>query len=199
MHALIFLGGEFAALRRPLPEADTVIAADRGWDNAVKNGVTPDILVGDMDSIDRLPRAAEIIRVPAIKDETDAQLALRIAADRGADRITLAGRLSGRADHTLSVIFMLEALKKENIACEIIDDVNRVRLLENESVFVMGEYKYFGLLSLGTSTVSVSSCRYPLENAVLRRDDPYAVSNEAEGDGARITVSGDPVILVESD
>lgn len=198
MHTLILLGGEFFPLPRPIP-ADLTIAADRGWDNALRNGVTPDILVGDMDSIDRVPSGVELVRVPAVKDETDTQLAIRIAIERGADCITLAGRLSGRADHTLSVIFMLESLKREGIACEIIDDRNRVRLLCGERASVERGYKYFGLLSLGTSTVTAASCRYPLEGATLRRDVPYAVSNEVIGERAEIAVAGDPVLVVESD
>lgn len=196
MHALIFLGGEFATIH--CPSADLVIAADRGWDNALKNNIVPDILVGDMDSITTVPDGVETVRVPAVKDETDAQLAIRIAIERGARRITLAGRLSGRADHTLSVVFMLESLKRDGIECEIIDDKNRVRLLSLESVSVPRGYKYFGLLSLGETVVTARSCRYPLEGAIIRRDIPYAVSNEVLGETAFLEVSGDPILLIES-
>lgn len=196
MDALIFLGGEFAPIT--IPTAELIIAADRGWDNALKNGVTPDILVGDMDSITRVPENVETVRVPAVKDETDAQLAIRIALERGARHIILAGRLSGRADHTLSVIFMLESLKRDGIVCEIIDDLNRVRLLVNETASVERGYKYFGLLSLGETVVTAKSCRYPLECATLRRDVPYAVSNEVVGKAAEVTVNGDPILLIES-
>lgn len=196
MTVLIFLGGEFAPI--PLPSADLTIAADHGWDNALKNSVTPDILVGDMDSVTRVPENVETVRVPAVKDETDAQLAIRIAIERGAKHIILAGRLSGRADHTLSVVFMLESLKRGGIACEIIDDLNRVRLLWDETAEVERGYKYFGLLSLGETAVTARSCRYPLECATLRRDVPYAVSNEVVGEAAQVTVSGDPLLLVES-
>lgn len=198
MHALIFLGGEMALT--PLPDANLIIAADRGWDNALKNGVTPDVLIGDMDSISQVPSHVEIFRSPCVKDETDTQLAVRYALEKGADNITLVGRLSGRADHTLSVIFLLEELKSRGIGARIIDDINRVRLIENETVrLTSGEFRYFGLLSLGKSQVSVSSCKYPLSGATLTRNHPYAVSNENSGDGAVICVSGDCVILTESE
>lgn len=196
MHALIFLGGEYAPIT--VPTADLIIAADHGWDNAQKNSVTPHILVGDMDSVICVPENVETVRVPTVKDETDAQLAIRIAIDRGAKHITLAGRLSGRADHTLSVIFMLESLKRGGIKCEIIDDLNRVRLIADETVSVPRDYKFFGLLSLGETSVTAKSCRYPLEGATLRRDVPYAVSNEVVGDAATVTVSGDALLLIES-
>ena len=135
-----------------------------------------------------------------MKDETDAQLAIRCAVSRGADSLTLVGRIAGRADHTLSLIFLLESLKKHGIAAEIVDDINRIRLFSNEAFALRrAGFKYFGLLSLGRSTVSASSCKYPLERSELVRDNPYATSNEITGDAAYIEVSGDGVLLIESD
>ena len=172
----------------------------RGWDNALALGLMPDVLVGDMDSISAVPDGVELHRSPAVKDETDAQLAIRCAVSRGADSLTLVGRIAGRADHTLSLIFLLESLKKHGIAAEIVDDINRIRLLSNEAFALRrAGFKYFGLLSLGRSTVSASSCKYPLERSELVRDNPYATSNEITGDAAYIEVSGDGVLLIESD
>ena len=201
MHAIIVLGGErITSLCAPLPEKALVIAADRGWDNALALGLMPDVLVGDMDSISAVPDGVELHRSPAVKDETDAQLAIRCAVSRGADSLTLVGRIAGRADHTLSLIFLLESLKKHGIAAEIVDDINRIRLLSKEAFALRrAGFKYFGLLSLGRSTVSASSCKYPLERSELVRDNPYATSNEITGDAAYIEVSGDGVLLIESD
>ena len=112
MHAIIVLGGErITSLCAPLPEKALVIAADRGWDNALALGLMPDVLVGDMDSISAVPDGVELHRSPAVKDETDAQLAIRCAVSRGADSLTLVGRIAGRADHTLSLIFLRGARK----------------------------------------------------------------------------------------
>ena len=72
------------SLCAPLPEKALVIAADRGWDNALALGLSPDVLVGDMDSISAVPDGVELHRSPAVKDETDAQLAIRCAVSRGA-------------------------------------------------------------------------------------------------------------------
>ena len=149
MHAIIVLGGErMTSLCAPLPEKALVIAADRGWDNALALGLSPDVLVGDMDSISAVPDGVELHRSPAVKDETDAQLAIRCAVSRGADSLTLVGRIAGRADHTLSLIFLLESLKKHGIAAEIVDDINRIRLFSNEAFALRrAGFKYFGLLA----------------------------------------------------
>lgn len=199
MHALVFLGGAPFLLPDKL-DADLVIAADRGWDNALANGYTPDLLVGDMDSISAVPDGVETICVPAQKDDTDAQLAIECAIGRGADRITLAGQLSGRADHTLSALFMLENLHRRGIAAVMVDDRNRVRVAQDECVELSRcGYRYFGVLSLGTTVYSEQGCRYEVDRRTLHRSDPYAVSNEITAERARITVTGDPVFVVESE
>lgn len=199
MHALVFLGGAPFLLPEKI-EAQLVIAADRGWDNALANGVRPDLLVGDMDSIAAVPDGVELLCVPAQKDDTDTQLAIKCAIERGADRITLAGQLSGRADHTLSALFMLENLHRRGIAAEMVDDRNRVRVSQNESVeLTRCGYRYFGVLSLGTTKYTALGCRYEVDNVTLYRSEPYAVSNEITSECARLTFTGDPVFVVESE
>ena len=70
MRAYIYVGGEIFPDRiyeRPAAE-DLTVAADCGWHNARCLGVTPQILLGDFDSIgtDKLPEAKEILQVPAV-------------------------------------------------------------------------------------------------------------------------------------
>ena len=204
MHAVIFLGGAAFCLpdtvREELFPADMVIAADRGWDNAIANGVTPDLLVGDMDSIDKVPSGIETIRVPSVKNDADGQLAVELALARGASRITLFGQFSGRLDHTLSALFMLDALKKQGVDAEMIDDRNRVSLVQNESVTLTRRgYKYFGALSLGETVYSAHGCFYEVENVPLRRwESTYGISNEIVAGRAELTFSGDAAFLIES-
>lgn len=199
MHALVFLGGAAFLLPEKI-DADLVIAADSGWDNALANGYTPGLLVGDMDSISAVPDGVELLCVPVQKDDTDTQLAIECAIGRGADHITLAGQLSGRADHTLSALFMLENLHRRGIAAEMVDDRNRVRVAQNECVELSRcGYRYFGVLSLGTTVYSERGCLYEVDERTLHRSEPYAVSNEIAADRACITVTGDPVFVVESE
>jgi thiamine pyrophosphokinase len=111
MKALIFTGGEGPAptFARALADAsDLVIAADSGLTAALAAGVLPDLAVGDFDSLaDRgalkaLPEGA-VLEYPTDKDDTDTELAIRIAAERGADWIAVAGGGGGRMDHLLGV------------------------------------------------------------------------------------------------
>ena len=134
MRALIYAGGEIAPanISEHPAEGDLTIAADSGWHNAALLGVTPAVLLGDFDSIgtEDLPEAAEILQLPPEKDRTDTQLAVSLALSRGAAEIVIIGGLSGRLDHTLSNVSLLEALAARGIAAKeenlftILDDHN---------------------------------------------------------------------------
>ena len=181
--------------------AQLIIAADSGYLSAKKCGVKPHMIVGDFDSapVPAHEDTVEIRRVPAEKDDTDTTLACRIAAERGARDILIVGGRGGRLDHTLSNLFLIESLTSQGLHVMLTDGENRTRLLKDESVTLsVSRYPYFSLLTLGTSRLSLQGCKYPLTDATLTKCNQYAVSNEITADEAVITVSGDPVFLIES-
>ena len=112
MRAFLYAGGPvYPEFITEHPKADDLrIAADSGLRAADALSDRVDILVGDFDSLGEPPARAgmEVVRVPAEKDLTDTQLALEIAVSRGADEIILIAGLSGRLDHTLSTLSVLE-------------------------------------------------------------------------------------------
>ena len=155
MKAFLYTGGRVfpdGICERPAP-ADPVIAADAGWKTACLMGVTPSLLVGDFDSLGALPESGgtEILRVPAEKDDTDTQLAVRIALERGATELCIIGGMSGRVDHTLSSLAVLEDLNRRGIPAILTDGQNRARFLRNGSL-LLPRAEQFRYLSLITAT-----------------------------------------------
>lgn len=200
--ALIFVGGHCRTERIPdaMLAADLIIAADSGQITAAKCGVVPHIIAGDFDS-SPLPKdtAAQIIRVPSEKDDTDTMLACDIAVQHGARKITILGGTGGRIDHSLSNLFLLEKWKQDGVDVILCDGDNRARVLSNETLSLPSEgFRYFSLIALEQSVVTASGCKYPLSEAPLSRAHPYAVSNEITGETAKITVTGGPILLIES-
>src|SRR5262249_3455790 len=127
--ALIFANGEFedgpavrAALEIPSPRL--VIAVDGGLRHVLDSGLTPDLVVGDLDSISvplletRAPHA-EILRFPAHKDETDLELALLAAVNRGWHTIRVLGAIGGRLDQTLGNVWLLALPALQDASFEI--------------------------------------------------------------------------------
>ena len=81
---------------RPSPApGDYVIAADRGYDSLMAYGVTPDLVVGDFDSLGYTPQHPNVTQLPAEKDDTDMVFALRRGLELGYRRFVLLGGLGG--------------------------------------------------------------------------------------------------------
>lgn len=87
----------------PVP-GDLVLAADGGYRALYSLGYTPDLLLGDFDSLGDLPLPPDlpVLRFPARKDDTDTGLAVRHGLDRGFRDFALYGCAGGRVDHLLA-------------------------------------------------------------------------------------------------
>ena len=206
MKAYIYVGGEIdAALITEHPDAEALtVAADSGWHNARLLGVTPKILLGDFDSIGKaeLPPAQEILQVPMEKDRTDTQLAVDVALEHGADCMVIIGGLSGRLDHTMSNISLLERLWRLGVRAVITDGKNRVRYIERTSELVgRSDFKYLSLIAADKTAkgVSVDGCKYPLKNARLSRtNNALTTSNEILKNCALVSVKKGGIYIIES-
>ncbi len=212
MKVCIFTGGQIyeALLEKPCVKDSFVIAADSGYNNARKMSIKPDILLGDLDSIDKTELKAheldeiEKIIVPSIKDDTDTQLAVDTAIARKADEIVIVGGLGGRIDHTLSTVFLLEYMLDKGVSGYITDGKNRVRLMKTDGheicLCMKREFKYLSLVSLSDECkgVSISGVFYPLNDTILERKYSYAVSNEITSELAKITLREGSMLVIES-
>ena len=206
MKAFIYTGGtilEKKITERP-KEDDLVIAADSGYHNAKKMGVTPQILLGDFDSLgktEKIPDDTEILQVPAEKDDTDTQLAVQVALEKGATELVIIGGLDGRLDHTLSNLAILENLYEKHIRAIFTNGQNRVRFIRDSGVILVRDgFRYFSVLAADPviKGVSVDGCKYPLKKAKLLRTNQYAVSNEIVGNCALIEIKKGGAWVVES-
>ena len=205
MRAFIYTGGFVATdgITDHPEEGDLVIAADSGYKTAARLDVKVQIALGDFDSfpLEDVDRDVERITVPAEKDFTDTQMAVDLALSRGADFLFIIGGLSGRLDHTLSNLGILEDLEKRDVRAVLCDGINRVRLIRSTGELIpRSGYTYFSLLAADevVKGVTVEGGKYPLKNATLYRTSQYAVSNEIEKNCALINVKKGGLFIIES-
>ncbi|MEO6158844.1 MAG: thiamine diphosphokinase [Ilumatobacteraceae bacterium] len=167
----------------------TVIAADSGLDHAVAAGLSPDVLVGDLDSISAAGRmwayAHDVLiqQHPVDKDATDTALALAHAVEipGATDLLVLAGA-GDRLDHTVATLAALG-----NPALAIFETVRAVLGETTVNVLHPGhvvsihapEGTTFSLLALHgpCSGVNVEHARWPLSGADIAATATVGVSN----------------------
>lgn len=204
MKAFIYTGGfvDKTNITEHPKSDDLCIAADAGYANAKALGERVDVVLGDFDSYtSELPEGIEKIKVPAEKDFTDTQLAVKEALSRGATEIVIIGGLSGRLDHTLSNLSLLAELWKLNVHATVADGVNRIRYINSSSTLIAKSgYKYVSVIAISEKLkgVDIEGCKYPLKNAALLRSNQYAVSNEITGNCALISARKGEYYVIES-
>lgn len=80
-----------------------VLAADGGYRHCQTAGITPDLLLGDFDSLEsERPNDLPTHTFPVEKDDTDTMLAIRYGLEQGYQTFHLYGGTGGRMDHTLA-------------------------------------------------------------------------------------------------
>ncbi|NPV09556.1 MAG: thiamine diphosphokinase [Anaerolineae bacterium] len=183
--------------------AEVVIAANGGAEHALRLGLTPSLVVGDLDSLsarvrERLEAApVTFIRHRPDKDETDTELALRAALDGGCDEVVLLCALGGRLDHTLANVFLL-ALPGMDDRGLLASGDTEVRLVRRTARLEGAAGDLLTLLPFGADAVGVRTAglAYPLDGETLPVGFARGVSNVFEEDVAEVSLQGGALLAV---
>jgi len=178
-----------------------VIAADGGAAQALAAGVTPDIVVGDFDSLDPQQRrrleelGAALQEADPDKGESDMELSLLAALGAGATRISIVGALGiARPEHSIANLLLLADPRLDGIAVELVGRGSRiVRIGSAEGpgeIAVAGAIGDFvSLFPLGAAVegVTTDGLRFGLRDESLPLGPSRGLSNELLGTTARVT------------
>ncbi len=182
------LGG---AVPRPRP-GDYVIAADGGYAALAALGVTPDLVMGDFDSLGAAPDHPNVETHSPVKDDTDTMLAVRWALERGWRRFRIYGALGGpRPDHTLASIQTLRYLVEHGASGFLVGEGWTVAVVRNGTLrFPAAARGYLSVFCSGDAArgVTLRGLKYPLDDATVTCGVPIGVSNEFLGEEALVRV-----------
>ena len=194
-----FNRGHFAGER-----FDFVVAVDGGYAYLLDAGVTADAVVGDFDSLGYVPEAKGIHRYPPEKDESDLELACRVACEAGCDSLVLYGCLGQRFDHTLAVMQVMVGLARRGICVRAVGDEFALAVLCGDAGqgcvrfaptqlgdFGQGMYRnYISVFAYGgvASGVCERGLKYVLDDATVPDDVSLGLSNEFTGTAAEVSV-----------
>jgi thiamine pyrophosphokinase len=193
--ALLLLNGEIpdaALARRVAGHCSFLVCADGGARHAVRLGLAPHAVVGDMDSVPKpLPRSWKKTSFLCDFDEdrSDFEKALAFISEAGCSRLYVAGLLGGRLDHALVNLVLAEAYGSR-ASLVVVDrglatlmGPGRYRLPSKKGELV-------SLLAAGKGVrVSFSGVRYPLKKTLLKPGG-RGLSNVASGPVSLVVHSG---------
>jgi thiamine pyrophosphokinase len=206
---IIVGAGDFFGLRRNPGHGDLLIAADAGLCNIAKCGLTPDIILGDFDSLDpdenidlmggEAIKKPEIVSFPIEKDDTDMMLAVKEGLSRGYTVYELYGGTGGRVDHLLANLQTLAYLSCRGAAGWLYGENYAVTAISNGHInFSARAGATVSVFAHGgpAEGVTLSGFKYILGGATLSPDFPLGVSNIADSGNAFIEVTSGTLLVV---
>ena len=188
---IMMCAGEYHPMEIERRPDDFVIAVDGGLSRLLRQGIEPDFLLGDFDSLDpsdgniverfRKMGESRFLQLPVVKDDTDTMAAARLGIQRGYREFLIYGGLGARLDHTMANIQTLVWILRQGGQGWLLDRETSVTVI-GEGQFVIPEAfrGTVSLFALGDELqgVSIRGMKYDVENAVVRNDYPIGCSNE---------------------
>ena len=210
MKKVVFVvaGGEFGDpgffRDRSAAVSPALICADGGARHLRDAGIVPDLIVGDMDSLDPASEkyyrdlGCRIVRHPRQKDETDTELALREAFGMGATEVWIWGAMGNRLDHTLANICLLRQGSEQGVDVKLVDSWCEVFLVSGRAVLegMAGQTVSFFPFDGDATGVTLTGFEYPLTKATMTAAHPSGVSNRFTGERGTVDLDGGSLLAV---
>ena len=179
---------------------DFIVCADSGYSFAKKAGLTPNLIIGDFDSLkEELPQNTEVVKLNTHKDDTDTQHCVMECIRRGYKDFLLLGSIGGRTDHTFANIATLAFLSEYNYNGIARNNGEEIRILK-EGSYEMNNKKglIFSVFPYGCESVNVTykGAEYMLNNKTLTYNVSRGISNVFVDDEAEITINRGRAILL---
>lgn len=176
-----------------------VIAADGGLAALEEQGICPQLVVGDFDSLGHIPQGENVLRFPPEKDDTDTMLAVKLGLERCCDTFVLYGCTGGRPDHMYANLQTLRYLAGQGGRGYLVGDGWVSCVICGDALSFPSGMK--GTVSVfcpdgAAEGVTLRGLKYSLEDSLLQSDFPLGVSNQFTGEKADIRVNSGSLLVM---
>ncbi len=175
-----------------------IIAADGGLCHTDKLGITPNIIIGDMDSLGTKKVPDDALIFPTKKDDTDTLLAIKKGLSLGYKEFIIYGGLGGRLDHTVANIQSLLFLIENGATGTLISEKEEVFILKNESICIDKDCKYISVFGYDGDAfgVTIKGGEYPLNDGTVTSVFPIGISNKKVSKEVFIEVKDGKLLVI---
>jgi thiamine pyrophosphokinase len=193
-------------LLKRLQPGDRIFCADGGTYHALALGLTPEMIIGDLDSLTAETVAqmeaagVTLRRYSENKDQTDLELALDIAIAERPEEILLVTAMGGRLDQALANILLLTQPKYGQVKLILLDGLQSAIVLRDHSQLTVkgepGDILSLVPLTPQVTGVNFSGVGWPLAQATLRLGSTWSISNILKEQQARVEIEEGMALLV---
>ena len=202
MRIIIFANGNLPNLekaRQLIRPDDFILCADGGTRHALALGLTPNLIIGDMDS---LPPTLNLtpetfIRFPTDKNETDFELAITHALTLNPSQILILAALGGRMDQTLANIALLSNLQLVTFNIKLVDGVEEIFFCNDQAKVEGRAGDIVSLIPWQAEVTGVftENLRWHLHHETLYPDKTRGISNEMTANVATVSITSGLLLI----
>ncbi len=204
---ILFANGELPEPEFLIPRInpeDILIAVDGGLHHITRLGLTPTMIIGDLDSINEealhilQSQGVAVYQFPREKDQTDLEIALDFALEKQIEPIWVVAALGNRLDQTLANIFLLTKSQLETVDIRLVDGEREVFLIHGSKKISGETGQRISLLPLNGPVEGIwtEGLKYPLKNETLYPEQTRGVSNEMTAYSAHVTLHSGKLLCI---
>ncbi len=209
MIAALFLNGEFEKsdrLTKQINQADLLVAVDGGLQHVMASGLTPHIIIGDLDSIDATDlenyenNGVDVVKFPVHKDETDLELAVDYVLSLGFKEILILGATGGRTDHFFGNILFFSNPKYLSYRIRILTKKSEIFYCTRQQIIEGAAGDLISLIPISevVSGIKTTGLMYPLQDETLFRWKTRGISNQMQDQKALIEYESGVLLCVHT-
>ena len=174
---------------------DAIIAADGGYRHVEGKNVIA--VIGDLDTLKRIPENVKLIRYPVEKNATDGELAIEYAASRGITELNVYGGLGGKPEHVAGNLNLLAFAFGKGIRAKLVTRDYTVYYATGTFRVRAGEGAVVSVFAYGGAALVDRSegLYYPLEDLTLTPSSSRGISNVATADEIAFEVKRGAVLV----
>lgn len=186
------------------------VGVDRGTWHLLEAGIKPSFAVGDFDSLTEaehrqvLQQVAEVHSAKPEKDETDTEMAVRLAfVAHHATQICIVGATGGRIDHLLANLFLPTQPRFAAYTNHItmLDAQNHIQFYQpgRYQLQALPGFRYLGIVPLtGIAHLEIRGAKYPLHDWSNPTPFSWASNEFLPGQKTVISWSSGVVAVIQS-
>ena len=198
--AVIIANGEFPKgeiALQVLKKSDFIICCDGAVNNLLETDIKPNLIIGDLDSINENHKKefSDILIKIADQETNDLTKAVNWCVNNNYTQVEIIGATGKREDHTIANISLL-AKYIEKINVKIITDYGVFTPITETTRFESVKGQQVSIFAINCDTkITSDNLKYPLQNLVLKTWW-MGTLNEALTDNFTISFSGKGSLIV---
>jgi len=179
---------------------DSLLCADGGADSAIRLGLNPDYIIGDLDSISKeaikkFKKTSEIIQYKR-QNDTDVEKCLKFAIKNKYDEALLIGVTGNRLDHTICNLgIVLKFFTKINLS--LLAENSYLKPYTGEVMLKTQKGEIISLYGFDKKTKIISEgLKYPLKNISLPFGEKESTSNVSTSNSIQLKIRNGIIFII---